>query len=268
MEKFLRLKVELNGMYFIFILGTAGSGKTTLTKSFQEYLLDNEMDTAIINLDPAVEHLPYTPDFDVREYVDAYEVMETYNLGPNSALIASIDLILTKASEIKSEIDQIEANYVLIDTPGQIELFAYRETGRLIAELIKGNNKALGLFLLDSYLAKEARSFISLLLLSSSIRFRLDLPIVNVLNKIDLLRDDEVDKILRWSENAENLIDELGKIDEYSIDLVHLLIENLSSNLIPISSADGKGFDELYAEIQRVIAGGEDYLTEEPNPRL
>ncbi|TRM87823.1 GTPase, partial [Sulfolobus sp. C3] len=38
-------------MYFIFILGTAGSGKTILTKTLQEYLLDNEMDTAVINLD-------------------------------------------------------------------------------------------------------------------------------------------------------------------------------------------------------------------------
>ncbi|MEM1600125.1 MAG: ATP/GTP-binding protein [Sulfolobaceae archaeon] len=255
-------------MYFIFILGTAGSGKTTLTKNFQEYLLDNEMDTAVINLDPAVEKLPYKPDFDVRDYIDTYEVMTTYGLGPNSALIASIDLVLARAAEIKSEIDQIEANYVLIDTPGQIELFAYRETGKLISQLIRGNNKSLGLFLFDSFLAKEARSFISLLLLSSSIKFRLDLPIINVLNKIDLLKDYELEQILRWSESAENLIDELGKIDEYSIELVNLLIENLSSNLVSISSEEGKGFNELYAEIQRVIAGGEDYLTEEPNPKL
>ncbi|MEM3269317.1 MAG: ATP/GTP-binding protein, partial [Saccharolobus sp.] len=70
-------------MYFIFILGTAGSGKTTLTKNLQDYLLDNEMDTAVINLDPAVEKLPYKPDFDVRDYIDTYEVMTTYGLGPN-----------------------------------------------------------------------------------------------------------------------------------------------------------------------------------------
>ncbi|AOL17592.1 GTPase [Sulfolobus sp. A20] len=255
-------------MYFIFILGTAGSGKTILTKTLQEYLLDNEMDTAVINLDPAVESLPYRPDFDVRDYVDAFEVMERYNLGPNSALIASVDLILTRASEIKSEIDQIEANYVIVDTPGQIELFAYRDTGRIVSQLITGNNKSLGLFLFDSYLAKEARSFISLLLLSSSIKFRLNIPIINVLSKADLLKDDELNKILSWSENAENLIDELGKIDEYSIELVNLLLENLSSPIIPVSSEEGKGYDELYASIQRVVAGGEDYLTEEPNPRL
>ncbi|AKA74256.1 GTPase [Saccharolobus solfataricus] len=255
-------------MYYVFILGTAGSGKTTLTKNLQDYLLDQEMDTAVINLDPAVEHLPYTPDFDVRDYVDAYEVMQNYHLGPNSSLIASIDLILTKASEIKSEIDQIEANYVLVDTPGQIELFAYRDTGRLISQLIRGNNKALGLFLLDSFLAKEARSFISLLLLSSSIKFRLDLPIINILNKIDLLTEKELEQILAWGDNAENLIDELGRLDEYSLELVNLLIESLSYNLIPMSSEEGKGFNELYAEIQRVIAGGEDYLTEESNPKL
>jgi len=116
-------------MYYIFILGTAGSGKTTLVKAFADYLEDNDMDVAIINIDPAVESLPYVPDVDIREHVDSHEVMRRFGLGPNSALITSIDLALTKAKEIKDEMDQIRANYVLVDTPGQIELFAFRETG-------------------------------------------------------------------------------------------------------------------------------------------
>ncbi|MEM4224043.1 MAG: ATP/GTP-binding protein, partial [Metallosphaera sp.] len=73
-------------MYYVFFTGTAGSGKTTMVKEFQEYLLDQEMDVAVVNMDPAVERLPYTPDFDVRDYVDAVEVMERYGLGPNSSL--------------------------------------------------------------------------------------------------------------------------------------------------------------------------------------
>jgi len=254
-------------MYYIFILGTAGSGKTTLVKAFADYLEDNDMDVAIVNIDPAVESLPYVPDVDVREHVDSHEVMRRFGLGPNSALITSIDLALTKAKELKDEMDQIRANYVLVDTPGQIELFAFRETGRLMASLIKGDNKAVGVFLLDGVLSKEARSFVSLLLLSSAVRFRMDFPVLNALSKVDLLSPAELERIKRWSE-GESLLDELGKIDEYSFELAKTLIENLSSFPVPVSATKFEGLDDLYGEVQNVLAGGEDFLTEEPNPRL
>ncbi|MCI2414832.1 MAG: ATP/GTP-binding protein [Candidatus Aramenus sp.] len=254
-------------MYFIFFTGTAGAGKTTIVKEFRDYLVDQEMDVATINLDPAVENLPYAPDFDVRDYVDAFEVMQRYQLGPNTSLIVSIDLVLSKAGEIKKEIDEIEANYVLVDTPGQVELFAYRDTGRLISSLIAGENRAINVFLMDSFLAKEARSFVSLLLLSSAIKFRLNLPQVNVLSKVDLLSEKELENVKSWGE-GEKIVDDLGTIDEYSFELVKTIVENLDSSPIPVSSVTNSGFNELYAEIQKVFAGGEDYLTEENNPRI
>jgi GTPase SAR1 family protein len=249
------------------MIGTAGSGKTTLTKALQDYLLDNELDTAVINLDPAVENLPYKPDIDVRDYVDAFEVMTKYNLGPNSSLIASIDLLLTKAKELKEELSELEANYVIVDTPGQIELFAYRETGKILTKLIIENNKAVSLFLLDSFLSKDARSFISLLLLSSSVKFRIGLPQILVLNKVDLLTEKELENMKGWVEEGR-IIDELGKLDEYSFELVKTVVENIDNFPVTVSALNNEGFDELYAEIQRVLAGGEDYETEEPNPRL
>ncbi|MCY0849771.1 ATP/GTP-binding protein [Sulfuracidifex metallicus] len=254
-------------MYFVFFVGTAGSGKTTLVKTFNDYLRDQQMDSTIINLDPAVESLPYTPAVDVRDYVDAYEVMEKFGLGPNSSLIAASDLVLTKASEIKEEVEQLESNYVLVDTPGQIELFAYRETGRMLASLMAGENKRAMAFLIDSFIAKEARSFVSMLLLSSSVKFRMDMPTINLLSKVDLLTDKEVDLINSWS-NGEELVDSLGTIDEYSYELIKLLVESLSSSPIPVSSTSNVGMDMFYAELQRIFAGGEDFLTEEGNPTL
>jgi GTPase SAR1 family protein len=211
--------------------------------------------------------LPYKPDIDVRDYVDAFEVMTKYNLGPNSSLIASIDLLLTKAKELKEELSELEANYVIVDTPGQIELFAYRETGKILTKLIIENNKAVSLFLLDSFLSKDARSFISLLLLSSSVKFRIGLPQILVLNKVDLLTEKELENMKGWVEEGR-VIDELGKLDEYSFELVKTVVENIDNFPVTVSALDNEGFDELYAEIQRVLAGGEDYETEEPNPRL
>ena len=51
--------------YFIVVLGTAGSGKTSLTSVLQTYLEDHQLDSIIVNLDPAVEELPYEPHVDV-----------------------------------------------------------------------------------------------------------------------------------------------------------------------------------------------------------
>jgi len=93
------------------------------------------------------------------------------------------------------------------------------------------------------------------------------MPQILALSKSDLLTQQELERIRSWVEDG-TIIDELGTIDEYSYELVNTIIENLDNLPIPVSSTTGDGFDELYAELQRIFAGGEDYLTEEPNPKL
>ena len=58
-----------------------------------------------LNLDPGVGKLPYSPDVDVRDYVDLNSLMEQYELGSNGSLIMANDLIATKIDEIQTEIE-------------------------------------------------------------------------------------------------------------------------------------------------------------------
>ncbi|MFP3296874.1 MAG: ATP/GTP-binding protein, partial [Vulcanisaeta sp.] len=88
-------------MFTVFIVGTAGSGKTTLVNSFAEWLENNQYDVAIVNLDPAAEYVPYIPDIDIRDVVSARELMRKYKLGPNGSIIAAIDMLAVRAQEIK-----------------------------------------------------------------------------------------------------------------------------------------------------------------------
>ena len=55
-------------MYIVFIIGTAGSGKSLLTASFSEWLRMAKQDVITVNLDPGVITLPYTPNIDIRDY--------------------------------------------------------------------------------------------------------------------------------------------------------------------------------------------------------
>ncbi|MFB3096244.1 MAG: ATP/GTP-binding protein, partial [Nitrosopumilaceae archaeon] len=86
-------------MKVIFIVGTAGAGKSLLTSRIYDYYTANGVFCAILNLDPGVESIPYTCDIDVRDYVDLISIMKKYDLGPNGALIMAYDLIASKLDE-------------------------------------------------------------------------------------------------------------------------------------------------------------------------
>lgn len=86
---------------FIYFIGTAGSGKSTLTATVKNWVEQRGLDTIIVNLDPGAESLPYTPDVDIRDWISLKEVMETNKLGPNGAQIACADMIALNTDEIK-----------------------------------------------------------------------------------------------------------------------------------------------------------------------
>jgi hypothetical protein len=74
------------------VVGPPGSGKTTYCTGMHQYLTAIGRKTAIINLDPANDLLPYTPAVDVADLVDLEAVMDDLHLGPNGgapALAAS-----------------------------------------------------------------------------------------------------------------------------------------------------------------------------------
>jgi GTPase SAR1 family protein len=121
-------------MNLIYITGTAGAGKSLLTSSLVSWYREKSQDAIAVNLDPGVLTLPYDPDVDIRNSIDMQQIMTDYSLGPNGALIFANDLIASKLNEIQEEIDGTTADFVVVDTPGQIELFAFRESGPFIAK--------------------------------------------------------------------------------------------------------------------------------------
>jgi GTPase SAR1 family protein len=113
-------------LFLIFILGTAGSGKSELTGVFTKWLEMQGEDAMAVNLDPGTITLPYSANVDVRDYITVEALMEEYNLGPNGGLMLASELIVEMIDKIASDIDDFGPDVALVDTPGQLEMFAFR----------------------------------------------------------------------------------------------------------------------------------------------
>ncbi len=267
-------------MYYILISGPAGSGKSTLVKALGEWMEEHQMDAVRVNFDPAAEVLPYIPDVDVRRYVSARDLMTKHGLGPNGAMVASVDYLVNYVVDIRNEVEESRANYALVDLPGQLEVIAFRRLGPvIIKELVRGYKSAM-VFLVDVRLAAEMSSALSITLLALSTLYRLELPLTLALNKIDLVTTnlsdpEELLAVLKNNVNLLKLLEDTHSCAELALSTVFVdpeISENLCrvvkdafSEVIPLSAKEGYGIDSLYAATQRVLAGGEDFLTEEPS---
>lgn len=249
-------------MKAIFIVGTAGAGKSLLTSRIFDYYTRNGAFVGILNLDPGVENLPYTCDVDVRDYVDIISIMKQYDLGPNGAMIMASDLIASKIEQIQSDVDNVNPDYLIVDTPGQIELFAYRTSGPFFVQNFNAEQK-VALFLYDGVLVTTPTNFVSVALLATSIKLRLNLPHINVLTKTDLI-EDKISDILKWSSSLTSLEDAIAKhADGENYTLVTNILRGLnlggfSQGLIPVSNASGDGMVNLEAALSRILNLGEE----------
>jgi len=246
-----------------FVVGTAGSGKSLLTDALKNWYVNRGEDAIAVNLDPGVVDLPYEPDVDIRDRIQLQQVMQDYGLGPNGALVLAADLVATKLSEIQDEIDSYRSENVIIDTPGQTELFAFRESGEFIVSEMKADSKLL-LFLVDPLLAGTPSNFLSLALLSASVGLRLSIPKITVLTKKDIARDG-AKRIAEWSKDTRVFEDALAGTkngEQYSLySELFRSIRKLSfgADLYPVSSVTQEGMIALVGEMTRIARGGEEF---------
>ncbi len=250
--------MRLGSVLYVIILGPAGSGKTTLTSELSRWIERNEgLRVAKVNLDPAVEILPYKPDFDVRLIVRARDIMLKEGLGPNGAIVKSIDMLAEKGREVVKELARLRADITLVDTPGQSESFLFRHAGPSLVSLIKSLGPAVGVYLGDPTLGLRGSESIIILLMSLIVQLRLDIPTVPVINKSDLVAEEPLEatyhdtlKILK-SELVSTSNGILGELSASLADIVEKYLQ--ASRIVRISAKTGEGLDELFKLIHETF---------------
>jgi GTPase SAR1 family protein len=249
-----------------YLVGTAGSGKSTLAGAYGQWLTEHEYSGYHVNLDPGAETLPYEPGLDVRAELSLGDVMEEMGLGPNGAQVACADILAMRAGAMGRELEGLDTDVVLIDTPGQIELFAFRHSSRRVVDELSVD-RAMLVFLFDPFLSQTANGFVSQLLLAATVEFRFGLPFLPVLSKADMLEEEVLQKVLSWSGDIDLLYDELTR-DAATMDRqlgtgVFRTLEDMGAYraLVPVSSETGQGLEDVYTQMQNIFFAGDDLET-------
>jgi GTPase SAR1 family protein len=193
--------------------------------------------------------------------------MEEYGLGPNGAQIAAADMLAFKISEVKAILDEFKSDYVLVDTPGQMELFSFRNSSSVVVNTL-GSDNAIIAFLFDPFIGSTPNGYVSLIMLAATLQFRFNLPLLNLISKVDMIELQALNKMMDWSKNVEMLINDYlsdsGNLsDHLNFELLKVLESmGMIKEQVPISSKTGEGMAEIYTLCQDEFMASDDLTPE------
>eukprot|EP00768_Dysnectes_brevis_P002184 gnl/Dysnectes_brevis/1696_a1928_2435.p1 GENE.gnl/Dysnectes_brevis/1696_a1928_2435~~gnl/Dysnectes_brevis/1696_a1928_2435.p1 ORF type:complete len:346 (+),score=54.43 gnl/Dysnectes_brevis/1696_a1928_2435:26-1063(+) len=240
----------------IIVLGMAGAGKTTLVKQLRAHLSSKDEAPYVVNLDPAVMNLPYTPNIDIRDSVDYKQLMVKHKWGPNGAIMAALNLFVTRYDKLEELLmaRHEASSQFIFDTPGQIEVFTWSASGEIITRQLGMQFPTVCIYVVDSIRASTPVTFVSNMLYACSILYRMQVPMVVVLNKADAA---DADKIATWMHDYEELraafeVCDTGSYHETMSDSLALMLEEFYGSFKPVrtSAITGAGMAELVEAIQ------------------
>ncbi|RYP61224.1 hypothetical protein DL769_007818 [Monosporascus sp. CRB-8-3] len=264
----------------VVCVGMAGSGKTTFMQRINAHLHGQKEPPYVINLDPAVLNVPFESNIDIRDSVNYKEVMKQYNLGPNGGILTSLNLFATKVDQILNLLEKRTIpdpenpskkviKNILVDTPGQIEVFVWSASGQILLESLASSFPTVIAYIIDTPRTASTSTFMSNMLYACSILYKTKLPMILVFNKTDVkdasfakewMTDYDAFQEALASDEAGNAFGGVegeggGGGSGYMGSLLNsmsLMLEEFYShlNVVGVSSMTGQGVDEFFAAVR------------------
>ncbi|KAM0756273.1 hypothetical protein T439DRAFT_320975 [Meredithblackwellia eburnea MCA 4105] len=183
------------------VIGPPGSGKSTYCYGLHQFMTALQRPIIVVNLDPAAPAPPYPSSISITSLITLADVMDAYGLGPNGGMLYCLEYLEKNLDWLDEELDRSleeagyvgdrrQEAYVVFDTPGQVELSTDHGSLRKIVDHLqaKGKWRLAAVHLMDAHHITDASKYVALLLLSLRTMLQMELPHVNVLSKVDLLR--------------------------------------------------------------------------------
>jgi GPN-loop GTPase len=273
-----------------------------------------------VNLDPATLNVDYDVSIDIRDTINYKQVMKQHKLGPNGAIMTSLNLFATKFDQVisliekrcfttanadndtthdninsqattissssdKEKVDDAAIHntpnttspppssssstieYILVDTPGQIEAFTWSASGSIICESLASICPTVIVFVIDTVrCAASPNTFMSNMLYACSILYRTRLPIVIAFNKIDVVSHQFCMEWMHDYETFQQALDDdtsssaNGTGGGFYSSLTRSLSLSLDEfysnfvNAVGVSAVTGQGIDEFWTTVQKAAS--------------
>lgn len=237
------------GKYAQLVIGAAGAGKSSYCTAMANHLRIAQRRTVhIVNLDPAAEEFSVDPNsislkpsssagssvaassneggeenpalqpssfasIDIRELITVDKVMSELKLGPNGGLMYCMEYLMSNTEWLEEVLDDFDEDYLLVDCPGQIELYTHQPLMRNLVQLLQGRlgYRVCVVYMIDSHFITEPAKMMSGSLACLSAMLLLECPHINVLSKVDLLDAHDKELLeLRLTLNPEYLVTSLS----------------------------------------------------------
>ncbi|KAH7925733.1 hypothetical protein BV22DRAFT_1033654 [Leucogyrophana mollusca] len=249
----------------IITIGMAGAGKSTFVQRINSYLhsQDPPQPPYILNLDPAVSSVPFEANIDIRDTVNYREVMKQYNLGPNGGILTALNLFTTKFDQVLELVEKRAdtVDHIILDTPGQIEIFTWSASGAIITDAIASSFPTVVAYIIDTPRTSAPATFMSNMLYACSILYKTKLPFILVFNKTDVQPHNFA---LEWMQDFEAfqaaLASHSGSRDSegeptYMNSLMNsmsLVLDEFYKHLkaVGVSSMTGNGIKEFFDAVE------------------
>ncbi|KAL7627422.1 hypothetical protein AAE478_001615 [Parahypoxylon ruwenzoriense] len=244
----------------VMVMGPAGAGKSTFCASLITHLHLNRRSCFYVNLDPAAESFEHTPDLDIKELISLEDVMEEMGLGPNGGLIYCFEFLMENLDFLTEALDSLTEEYLIIfDMPGQIELYTHVPIlPALVKFLTRSGSLDIRLcaaYLLEATFVVDRAKYFAGTLSAMSAMIMLEVPHINILSKMDLVKDQ-----IRKKELKRFLTPDVGLLDDDPAEIARRKAEGDTGEDVEMADPQdknaimrGDGFRRLNRAVANLI---------------